>query len=142
MASTAGRKTKTKWKKLSEGKKPKGKKDPVKEAVEAKKKGKDTAKAKKGQGKVPRKPKEAKETHITIQCCDCPATRVIKVQDRHQVKRCEKCQAEFRKVQRRGYRKNRIKAMQEQIETKDAQIAKQDEQIGKLIAKIDKLESK
>lgn len=49
--------------------------------------------------KLPKKP--GKETHITINCCDCGEERIIKVQDAFQVKRCVACQKIYRAAQRR-----------------------------------------
>ena len=41
---------------------------------------------------------------ITINCCDCGAERIIKVQDQFQVKRCPECQRKHRNAMRRAKR--------------------------------------
>ena len=41
---------------------------------------------------------------ITINCCDCGAERIIKVQDQFQVKRCPECQKAHRNAMRRAKR--------------------------------------
>jgi hypothetical protein len=49
---------------------------------------------------------------IEIKCTEkgCNNTRVIKVQDAFQVKRCDECQKKFRKEQQRQYRQRRAAA--------------------------------
>lgn len=46
--------------------------------------------------KTPDKPKPKKPATTEIKCMDCGATRVIKVQDAFQVKRCIPCQIVYR----------------------------------------------
>ena len=41
---------------------------------------------------------------ITINCCDCGAERIIKIQDQFQVKRCPECQKAHRNAIRRAKR--------------------------------------
>ena len=41
---------------------------------------------------------------ITINCCDCGAERIIKIQDQFQVKRCPECQKAHRNAMRRAKR--------------------------------------
>lgn len=43
---------------------------------------------------------------VTIECIDCGAERVIKVQDAFQVVRCTECQKKYRNMKRRLARKN------------------------------------
>lgn len=42
-----------------------------------------------------------------ITCIDCGTIREVLPQDIHQVKRCEKCQAKYRKVRREELRKQK-----------------------------------
>lgn len=79
-----------------------------------------TKKAEKGQDKATepeaKVAKEPKVTHITIKCADCGVDREIKVQDKHQVTRCTKCQDVHRKEKRKEYRKNLIRNLRGRVE--------------------------
>lgn len=62
------------------------------------------------------KVKEPKQTHTSITCTDCGDERIVKVQDAKQVTRCVECQANYRKMKRREYRKNRLAKLRTQKE--------------------------
>lgn len=59
---------------------------------------------------------------VTIECVDCGGERVIKIQDKFQVKRCVSCQKKHRnrrRAARRREKKAEEKELQEQQETTD-----------------------
>lgn len=51
------------------------------------------------------KPRPFDQTHTTIYCIDCGAPRVIRNQDKHQVKRCNTHQRVYRLNRRNELRK-------------------------------------
>jgi ribosomal protein S27E len=72
---------------------------------------------------TPKAPKEPKPKTTEIACVDCGERRTIATQDAFQVRRCVACQAEYRKEQRKQYRKNRIRGLQERILALETQLS-------------------
>lgn len=62
-----------------------------------------------------KEPREIRPSTIDIICVDCEAVRTIKPQDAFQVKRCVACQTEYRREQRRHYKKNQVGNLREEV---------------------------
>lgn len=60
-----------------------------------------------------KQPKE--RVKVTITCVDCGTTREINKGEEFQVKRCEACQLVHRKLLRKQYRKNRLRALRDRV---------------------------